>query len=204
MTSALAAPAAPALMAQQPSTPTPATAPTADAARSRPVPPTQSMEIQKLDMSVPDEAGQPVAPKFFTTVQFATLQKLSGILTPARKGLPGALEAQTPEFLDFYVSQSPAERKQVYTKGLDALQLASLKKFGKPFVQLEQAQAETLLSPLKQPWTYDPPTDPLVRFLFAAKWDVRNATMLSKLYITAGGGGARRPGATGLYWHALD
>lgn len=200
MTSALAVPAAPALMAQQPTKP-PSAVP---ATQARPVEPGPSMEIQKLDMSVAEEAGEAVAPKFFTAAQFATLQKLSGILTPARKGMPGALETQTPAFLDFLIGQSPAERKQVYTKGLDALQAASQKKFGKPFAQLEQAQAETLLGALRQPWTYDPPADPLARFLQAAKLDVRNATMLSKPYITAGGGGARRPGATGLYWHELD
>lgn len=164
----------------------------------------QTMEIQKLEMAVGEEAGEAAVPKFFTAAQFATLRKLGGILTPARNGLPGALEAQAAEFLDFLIGQSPAERKQVYTKGLDALQAAAMKKFGKAFAQLEQAQAETLLSPLKQAWTYDPPADPLARFLWAAKIDVRNATMLSKPYITAAGGGARRQGATGLYWHELD
>ena len=164
----------------------------------------QTMEIQKLDMAVGEDAAEAAAPRFFSAAQFATLQKLGRILTPARNGLPGALEAQAAEFLDFLIGQSPADRKQVYTKGLDALQAASVKKFGKGFAQLEQADAATLLSPLRQAWTYEPPADPLARFLWAAKTDVRNATMQSKPYITAGGGGARRQGATGLYWHELD
>lgn len=201
MTNALAVPAAPALMAQQQSS---TSAPAPAAPQGRPMQTGQTMEVRKLDMSVAEEAGEAAAPRFFTAVQFATLRKLGGMLMPARKGLPGALEAEAAEFLDFLLGQSGAERKAVYTKGLDALEAEARKKFGKPFAQLEPAQAGTLLSPLRRAWTYDPPTDALARLLWAAKTDVRNATLNSKAYNAAAGAGTRRTGVSGLYWHELD
>ena len=40
--------------------------------------------------------------------------------------------------------------------------------------------------PLRAPWTYDAPADPLARFLAAAKQDVRTATVNSREYNAAG------------------
>jgi hypothetical protein len=59
---------------------------------------------------------------------------------------------------------------------------------------------------LRAPWTYEPPADPLARFLQAAKADVRTATVNSREFNMAGAaqGGGRRFGAQGLYWLPLD
>jgi len=153
----------------------------------------------KLDTTLPESVGE-IVPKFFTPQQFAALQKLSDILQPAVSGIPGALEAKAPDFLDFLLSESPADRQKLYRDGLDALVHAG-------FLNADSAKTAQILSPLKQPWTFEEPTDPLARFLRAAKADVRTATVNSREFNTAGaaaGGGSRRFGAQGLYWVSLD
>ena len=59
------------------------------------------------------------APRFFSPEQMSTLTRLSDVLMPALGDKPGAVQAQTPMFLDFLIGSSPEERKQVYSKGLD-------------------------------------------------------------------------------------
>ena len=106
-----------------------------------------------------------MSPKFFNATQFATLRKLSVTIMPPMNGAPGALEAGAPEFLDFLISESPRDRQQLYTKGLDLLNAESKKKFSKNFADTDAPETATLLAPLKQPWTYEPLTDPLAAFL---------------------------------------
>ena len=160
-------------------------------------------EAPKLDISAADAAAD-MTPRFFTAAQLAALRKLSDILMPPLNNLPGALDANAAEFLDFLIGQSPAERKQIYRTGLDTLNAQALKQFKKPFAEVDAAQASTLLAPLKQPWTYEPPTEPLARFLREAKQDVRTATQNSREYSTAGSAGGRRGGGMGQYWYPLD
>ena len=156
-------------------------------------------EIPRLETSVSDAAAE-YTPKFFTPPQFAALRKLSEIIMPSLNGNPGAIEAAAPEFLDFLISQSPAERQQIYRTGLDLLNAQATKQFKKSFADVDETQANTLLAPLRVAWTYEPPTDPLARFLREAKADVRTATMNSREWNTAGG----RRGGTGQYWYPID
>jgi len=204
-----AAPAAAPLLGQQappannlprPGAPVPADATTPPAPFNRTPP--AATELPKLETSTADEAGE-MAPHFFTAVQFAALRKLSAVLMPAMNGAPGALEAKAAEFLDFLVSQSPQDRQALYRSGLDLLNAGGKKRYGKAFADLDDQQAGTLLGVLKEQWTYDPPADPLARFLWAAKADVRTATINSKEYAIAGVSG-RRGAGMGLYWFALD
>ena len=161
-------------------------------------------DTTKLEITAADVAAD-MAPHFFTADQFSALQKLSELLMPPLKGAPGALEAKAPEFLDFLIGESPADRQNVYRNGLDALNGQAEKQFNMTFAKLNEDQAVQLLEPLKQPWTYDLPTGPLAKFLRVAKQDVRTATMNSREYSAAnpGGGGGRRNSGTGLYWNSL-
>ena len=93
-------------------------------------------------------------------------------------GAPGALEAEAPEFLDFLLSQSAADRQQLYRNGLDGLNSQAKKRFSKLFADVDAGQADTLLAPLRDPWTYDAPSDPVAAMLRAAKDDVRRATRI--------------------------
>jgi hypothetical protein len=187
-----AAPAATALLGQQ----QPAAAPPAGRQ--------PASEEPKLETSTPEQVGDGV-PHFFSAPQFAALRKLSGILMPPINGMPGALEAKAAEFLDFLIGESPADRQQVYRAGLDALNAQSASHYQKPFAELDAGQADEVLAPLRQPWTYLPPSDPLAHFLVVAKADVRTATVNSREFNTAGAsGGGRRMGGTGLYWYPID
>ncbi len=145
-----------------------------------------------------------MTPRFFNAQQFAALRKLCDILMPPINGLPGALDAKAPEFLDFLIGASPADRQQVYRGGLDALNAQAAKQFKKPFAEVNETQVNILLAPLRQPWTYEPPSDPLARFLREVKQDVRTATMNSREYATAGSTGGRRGGGIGQYWYPID
>jgi hypothetical protein len=175
----------------------PATAPAAQPAAQRP-----QAEAPKFELSPLDAVGD-TTPRFFSAVQLATLRKLSDILMPALNGMPGALEAGAPEFLDFLLGASAADRKQLYKNGLDTLQTQAQKKFGKGFADLNESQAGELLAPLRKAWTYEPPADPFARFLREVKADVRTATINSREYSTAGAAG-RRGGGMGQYWYPID
>jgi Gluconate 2-dehydrogenase subunit 3 len=183
---AVAVPAAPTLQAQQP------------AGATRP-----QEEAPKFELATPDAVAE-AAPHFFSAPQFAALRKLSDTLMPPLGGMPGALDAKAPEFLDFLIGASSADRKLLYKTGLDSLNAQAQKRFGKPFADVSEAEAADLLAPLRQPWTYDPPADPLARFLREAKQDVRTATMNSREYATGGSAGGRRGGGLGQYWYPID
>lgn len=201
-----AVPAAPVLAAQ-----------TAAAPQNPAVPPAQggrggrgagggrgAQEVAPVELTTSDTVAAPVA-RFFTPPQFAALRRLSGLLTPPLKGNPGALECGAPEFLDFLLGVSPADRQLLYRNGLDALNALAKKQFGKPFAEVDDAQAHTILQPLlvAVPWTYDPPRDPLKHFLFAARQDVETATRNSPEWSAAAAGTGRRGGAA-LVWNAID
>jgi len=178
----VAIPAAPALLAQQ------AQAPAGE-------------ELPVLTVTSPEMAGEAVT-RFFNPVQFATLRKVSELLMPPLNGAPGALDVKAPEFLDFLIGESLPERKHLYQAGLDALHAQSMHQFKKPFAELDSSQADTLLAPLRKPWTYDEPADAAAAFLRVAKQDVRTATVNSREYGSAGGG-SRRMSGNGLYWLPL-
>jgi Gluconate 2-dehydrogenase subunit 3 len=186
-----ATPAAPALLAQAP--PAPSIAKT--------IP--NSVNDVALLYATTDAAAEPVL-HFFTVQQFATLRKLSDLLSPPVNGVPGALEAKAPEFLDFLLSQSSADRQQLYRSGLDGLNAQAKRRFNKLFPDVEASQADILLSPLREPWTYDAPSDPVAAMLRAAKDDVRRATLNSREWNLAAAAGRTRGGGGGLYWLPID
>ena len=165
-------------------------------------PPGQQTELPKLEIGTADDVAS-MQPKYFSPGQFAALSRLAEILVPTPESGVGAKEAKAAEFLDFLIGQSPADRQQVYLKGLDALIAQAKQKHQKSFEALSDAQANSLLEPLRKPWTYEPSPDPLTRFLQTAKADVRTATQNSKEFNRNGGGGARRPGGVGMYWYPL-
>jgi hypothetical protein len=186
-----AAPAVPAVLAQQ-TTPLSRTTPSAAA------------ESPKLELGVADDVAD-MQPRFFTASQFSALRKLSEILMPRIGDAPGAIDAAAPEFLDFLISESPRDRQALYREGLDALNGEATKRFSKVFADLDAAQSAVLLEPLRRQWTYDLPSDVLARFLWAAKQDVRTATVNSREYtVAAASGGGRRGSGVGLYWYPLD
>jgi len=180
-----AAPAASALLAQQPA-----------AAPAQPA--TNPDDLPKLDFSVADEGGDPIQ-SFFNPRQAAALRRLCELMLPI-----AALNAKVPEFMDFMIGRAPTDRQQIWLSGLDALNYQSETRFQKSFADISDAQADALLAPIREPWTYDVPGDPVGRLLRAAKADIRLATFNSlELHISAAGG--KRPRGQGqLYWLPIE
>jgi hypothetical protein len=157
-----------------------------------------------LEVTPPDSVAEPVA-RFFTPTQFAALHRLSGLIQPPMKGNLGALDCGVPDFLDFLIGVSPADRQQLYHIGLEALNMHARKQFSKSFADLDDEQANTILKPMlvAVPWPKDPPKDPLLQFMFAVREDVPMATRNSPEYAAAAATAGRRGGG-GLVWNPID
>jgi len=158
----------------------------------------------EIELTVSDAAAHGT-PSFLDQRELAALRRLSDILMPAGNGSAGALDAGAPEFLDFLIAHSSAERRQLYRTGLGALNLQAALRFNKPFAEVEATEADDLLAPLREPWRHEPPADPLARFLLAAKHDIHTATVNSREWAKAAAQerGRRRRGL-GMYWYTVE
>lgn len=144
-------------------------------------------------------------PCFFNPVQMRTLTRLSDVLLPALNGKPGAVEAQTPMFLDFLIGSSPAERQKVYTGGLDWLEETAQSKYKTPFAKLDEMQTGEVIKPWLRTWMNDhPPTETHADFLNIAHDDIRNATVNSKAWDEVPSVGAEPQTEEGLYWSPIE
>jgi len=159
---------------------------------------------QMLAASVPDTVAATQG-HFFNAQQMATLRRLGDLFQPAANGYPGATQAGTPEFLDFLIGASPAERKTLYLAGLDRLNTEAHKEFGKPFAEVNAEEADKLIRPWLRAWMNDhPPTEPYARFMNLAHAEIRTATMNSEAWsVAATSSGERAPGI-GQYWSPID
>jgi hypothetical protein len=157
-----------------------------------------------IPSSVPDGFATTQA-NFFNEQQMATLRKLCDVLLPPLNGYPGASQAGAPEFLDFLIGASPADRKHMYRAGLDRLNADAKKQFHVPFAQVSAEQADKLIRPWLRAWMPEhPPKEQYAHFINLAHQDIRTATMNSQAWsIAATSTGARAPGI-GLYWSPID
>src|SRR5436190_12307336 len=116
--------------------------------------------IPKFEITPADSVGE-AEQRFFTALQYATLRKLSDVLMPPMRGNPGALKCGAPEFLDFLIGVSPADRQKLYRSGLDTLNARARKQFNKSFAELDSKQADGIIRPLLAPvpWVHDPLKD---------------------------------------------
>jgi hypothetical protein len=169
----------------------------------------QPPSVPKLQVTAPDLTAEP-APHFFTDIQFATLEKLGEVLVPPLKNNPGALEAKAPEFLDFLIGASPADRQKSYQFGLDQLELQAKSKYQTSFHSLSETQVGAILKPLlvARPWPEDLPSDPLQSFVAQVHEDLRTATMNSREWAAAseksGRLFTRAYRGSGYYWAPID
>jgi hypothetical protein len=171
--------------------------------------PRQPQTIPTLKLTQPDLAAE-TFPLFFTADQFATLKKLGGVLMPAMKGNPGALEAKAPEFLDFLLSVSLPERQKTYKDGLDHLNSAARSEHQRPFAELNAAEIDGIIRPLiaVRFWPEDLPKDPMQSFMCQVHEDLRTATMNSREWAAAAQNSGHRFTrgfrGSGLYWAPVD
>ena len=142
---------------------------------------------------------------FFSAEQMNALKHLSGILVPPIGQKPGALQAETPAFLDFLIGDSPSTRKSLYTGGLDWLNGEAHKRYGVPFAQTDAAQSDALISPWLRTWMTDhPPLEPHAKFINVAHADILTATMNSRAWIEVAGQADQDWVTSGLYWSPID
>jgi Gluconate 2-dehydrogenase subunit 3 len=157
-----------------------------------------------LGTVVPDGVAETTT-YFFKDRQMATLRQLCEILLPPLGKYPGALDAGTPEFLDFLISVSPPERQRMYEAGLDWLDAEAREKFGKGFDALDEKQADALLRPWLRTWMTDhPPQEAHAHFINVAHSDIRTATVNSEAWHEGDAAEARERGGVGLYWYPVD
>jgi hypothetical protein len=142
---------------------------------------------------------------FFTAEQMATLRKLGNVFMPALDGYPGAVEAKVPEFLDFMIGSSAADRKHMYTWGLDRLNAECGKQFGVPFKDADAEQADKLLRPwLRASMDGHLPHEPYVLFINRTHKEIRYATMNSMEWSKAATANGEREPGVGQYWSPID
>lgn len=160
-------------------------------------------ENPKLELTAAD-AVAPGVPQFFDAEGLAALERLAEILAPARPNLPGAREAEAVEFLDFLLRESPAPRQSLYKNGVVRLNQEARSRYGKPFAAVSQTEADAILAPLREPWTYDGPADPFARFLRAAKEDLLQATVNSRQWAMAASKSRRSAAGLNTYWFPIE
>lgn len=177
-------------------------------ARQLPQQPQETPRLAVIQADLASETDQ----RYFTPDQFACLQKLGIVLLPPLQKHPGAIEAHAPEFIDFLISVSPADRQKLYKNGLDALNRQAKKQFDKHFSELDATQADSILGPLMvvRYWPQDLPSDPLKNFIAQVHEDLRTATENSKEWAdspAASPASGRRRGfnrSVGYYWRPID
>ncbi len=144
-----------------------------------------------------------LTPRYLTGVQFAALRRLSDLLFPAVAPKPGALAAQTPEFIDNYLAESATDRQRLYRDGLDDLNKQSQGRFRKPFAELTTAEADAIVKPL---FAVRGPTMSVVAlgpFINRVQQDVRTVTMNSPQW-NAAQAAAGNPVTRLLHWRNVD
>jgi hypothetical protein len=160
-------------------------------------------ENPKLSVNATDAVADAV-PRFFDPESFSAFRHLGEILVPARQNLPGAVEAEAAEFLDFLIGQSPADRQTLYRDGVAQLNAQARARYGKPFAEVAAADADSILAPLHEAWTYQGPADPFARFLSAAKEDFLRATASSRQWAAAASGRSRSASGLNTYWFPIE
>jgi hypothetical protein len=160
-------------------------------------------ENPKLPVNAADAVADAVT-RFFDPEGFNALRHLGGILVPPRQNLPGAVEAEAAEFLDFLIGQSPVDRQTLYRDGVARLNAQARLRYGKPFADVAAADADSILAPLHEAWTYQGPADPFARFLRAAKDDFLRATASSRQWAVAASGRSRSASGLNTYWFPIE
>jgi len=150
----------------------------------------------------PDQVAA-LTPRFLTAEQFATLSRLADLLFPAIAPNPGALDVQTPQFIDNHLAVSASDRQRLYGDGLDDLGKRAQSRFKKRFADLSAADADAIVKPL---FTVRGPVMSVVDlgpFINRVLQDVRTVTMNSPQWAAAQTA-AGNPVPRLLYWQNVD
>jgi hypothetical protein len=164
------------------------------------------MEVKPLELStlVADAVAETEV-HFFNPSQTSALGRLCALLMPPLNGYPGALDTGTPEFLDFLISVSPQDQKQMYLEGLDWLDSEARRMFFMDFAKTSDLQADALIRPWLRAWMSDhPPAEPHARFVNLAHHDIRTATVNSQAWSDRAQAEGEVAAGVDLYWYPVD
>ena len=124
---------------------------------------------------------------------------------PPLKSAPGAIDAGTPEFLDFLISVSPTDTQKVYVNGLDRLDAEARQKFDLPFAGVDLQQADALIRPWLRTWMTDHQIAHERFHQFGAQGRVYGNDRLQKAVdVSIPEDDGRRRIEQGLYWYPVD
>ena len=173
-----------------------------EAPQAIPPPPAGTSQGAVLETVAADQVAA-LTPRYLNGVQFATLRRLSDLLFPALAPNPGAIDAQTPQFIDNYLAESATDLQRLYRDGLDALNKQSQPRFKRPFAELTTAEADAIVKPL---FKVRGPTMSVVDlgpFINRVHQDVRTVTMNSPQW-NAAQAAAGNPVTRLLHWRNVD
>jgi len=97
-----------------------------------------------------DEKAAPYSPKFFTSLQMQLLAELAEIIIPTDDHSPGAKAARVHEYIDEVVADTHSEEKDLWTKGLAAVEAIAQRDHGKGFLQLTPEQQLALMETISR------------------------------------------------------
>ena len=98
-----------------------------------------------VEMVAPVAAQTPSQLRFFTAAEMTSIVLMSDLIIPADEQSPGAKDAGVPAFIDLMVSESSVETKNLWRKGLVAVDQLCKKEFGTTFGSLTSEQQVAVL-----------------------------------------------------------
>ena len=113
-------------------------------------------KIGNLDRAAEEKARDEatIAQKFFTEQEMATIAILADIIIPKDEISGSATEAKVPDFIEFIVKDMPQHQVPM-RGGLRWLDIQSMKRFGKPFKDVEQKQQLEIVDDIAYPVVVD-------------------------------------------------
>ncbi len=124
------------------------------------------------------DAGKPAAP-FFDAAQRATLDRLSDIIIPSDEQSPGAHAAGVVRYLDLLAVHAPAERQQLWRRGIEAVESAARSRYSHSFTECTPAQQEAIVALMAE--HEGSPRNELERFFMLLKQAVMDGYRFSEI-----------------------
>ncbi len=88
--------------------------------------------------------------KVLTPAQYATTEALVEAIIPADERSPGAKAARVADYIDLLLSEAEPPVRQGWLEGLAALDAEAAKRFTRPFVKLDAAQADAIMADISR------------------------------------------------------
>lgn len=84
--------------------------------------------------------------RFFVPDEFLLLDNLTEIIIPTDEHSPGASSARVAEYIDMVISESPAEKQQLWREGLKAVESLSREVAGDRFLKVSMNKRIEILT----------------------------------------------------------